>query len=612
MPLYLVGENLDKARSHYQAEAGKLVQLMRGVYVDAADDVDGIVLGHAVRIARYLYPKAYLSGASAGLLGPTADGRLFLSARRSQRTRIRGLEIIQNVAPQHPSVTEAIVQDDLGEMSITASSPRQRLLEAFRVRSEHASAISDEMRAAVAQQLVQDFGSPRAASDAVWALARENGWLREASAAERFLLLRPVPSSVVNKADLDLIVAWHGAPIGHLTHDGFDWRWNPIADGGPQLVRQTTPGKLPPFIESLLPEGWLGKVLQDRNERETLRSGKRYMSNVTIVENQRELAILPPDVLLTPLDRWTRGAVFTGQYAGPERDDIESQFEHALALTYRSAETPRLSGIQIKAPMFLADDGKLSISTGKPFTHILKPAGTGGFESLPIAEWLALALGRAAGFEVPQTALIAMPDGMPPALIVERFDIRESLEDRRMFALEDFCSVLDLKPEAKYGGTIERMARSLRPLSTAPEKDLTTLLKRALFAWLVADGDMHLKNVALLKIAEPGDETFRSVRIAPLYDSVTTRIFPGLKNDRLALKINGKDENLRRKDFRTFASTAQIAAGQADAVIDDLVERLSAALEVVSVPPSLAGDQRAERTVEEILALCRDRVSRFA
>ncbi|TIQ52657.1 MAG: type II toxin-antitoxin system HipA family toxin, partial [Mesorhizobium sp.] len=73
---------------------------------------------------------------------------------------------------------------------------------------------------------------------------------------------------------LDLIVAWHGAPLGNHTHDGFEWRWN-ADDQGPPLVRQTTPGKLPPFILSLLPEGWLESVLNDRDERATLRSGKR-------------------------------------------------------------------------------------------------------------------------------------------------------------------------------------------------------------------------------------------------------------------------------------------------------------------------------------------------
>src|SRR5664279_4954077 len=122
MALHLVGETIDKTRSHYQAETGKLVQLMRGIYVDAGDDADATVLRHAIRIAKYLYPRAYLSGASAVLLAPTRDGRLFLSGRRIQRTRIRALEIIQNEAPKHPSIGEAVIDDGMGEFRINVSS----------------------------------------------------------------------------------------------------------------------------------------------------------------------------------------------------------------------------------------------------------------------------------------------------------------------------------------------------------------------------------------------------------------------------------------------------------------------------------------------------------
>src|SRR5271170_2667052 len=159
MALHLVGETLDKTRSHYGAETGKLVQLMRGIYVDADDDIDAAVLKHAVRIARYLYPQAYLSAASAVLLGPTRDGRLFLSARRKQRTRIRTLEIIQNEAPKHPSVGEAVVDDGMGEFRISVSSIRQRLLESFRLRSEHAASIDEEMRATITGRLIEEYGS---------------------------------------------------------------------------------------------------------------------------------------------------------------------------------------------------------------------------------------------------------------------------------------------------------------------------------------------------------------------------------------------------------------------------------------------------------------------
>ncbi len=69
MPLHLVGETMNKSRSHYLAGIGKLAQLMRCIYADADDDIDQTVLTHGVQIARYLYPKAYLSGASAVLLG---------------------------------------------------------------------------------------------------------------------------------------------------------------------------------------------------------------------------------------------------------------------------------------------------------------------------------------------------------------------------------------------------------------------------------------------------------------------------------------------------------------------------------------------------------------
>ncbi len=612
MALHLVGETLDKTRSHYLAETGKITQLMRGVYVDADDDIDATVLRHAVRIAKYLYPQAYLSAASAILLGPARDGRLFVSARRNQRTRIRALEIIQNAAPKHPSIGSAVIKDGMGEFHVNVSSIRQRFLEAFRVRSEHASSIDDEMRSAIAARLIEEYGNPQDAADAIWKLARENEWIREGELAERYLQHRVSVVPAENEAALDLIVAWHGAPLGHLTHDGFEWRWHSIDREGPKIIRQTIPGKLPPFIVSLLPEGWLENILKNKDERSLLRSGKRYLSNIVIVEHEAELAELPPDVLLTRLENHTKDGVFTGKYAGPGRSEFEASFENNLAQIYASADTPRLSGIQIKAPMYLDPDGLLSPSTGKPFTHILKPAGTSGYDALPLIEWTAMALGRAAGFTVPATALVAMPDNMPPALIVERFDIRTSREDKRMFVLEDICSVLDLPTSAKYDGTMERIARAVRPLSTAPDEDILIILKRALFAWLIADGDMHLKNMALLKIAEPGDSQFRSVRMAPLYDAVTTRVFPNLKHDRMALKLNGKDDKIKRADFRALAATVGLKAADAEAAIDDLLQQTANVVHRITLPKAIEHTADARRVVKEMLEIFQSRVTSFA
>jgi serine/threonine-protein kinase HipA len=585
MTIHLVGETIDAKRAHQRARSGELIQLVRGVYVDHDGDAEAAILGHAVRITHYLYPNAYLSSASSVLLAPTPDGRLFISGRRNQRTRLRTLEIVQNQAPAHPSTAMAVIGDDLGELRVAVSSPRQRFLEAFRLRSEHASAITAEMRGQMAARLVAEHGTPQAAADAVWALARENEWYREGEGAERFLLTKPVGAKApVNKAALDLLVAWHGDPIGRLTHDGFEWRWKPERRSGPALIRETAPGKLPAFIESLLPEGWLAQVLHERDEREALRRGRRYMSNIAIVEAREELATLPPDVLTTALASFVTEGRFTGVYAGPGRGEIEETFEQNLARIFARPETPRLSGVQIKAPMSLTPDGALEPTIDQPFTHILKPAGTAGFEMLPIVEWLCLELARAAGFDTPDAALIEMPDGMPPALVVERFDVRRGVEDRRRLAMEDFCSILDLPISAKYDGTIERMARALRPLSTDPAADLDTLFRRAVFAWLIADGDMHLKNLAVLKIAEAGAKSFTSVRFAPLYDAVTTRVFPGLGSDRMALKLNGKDDRLTRQDFLSLARTIGLPVGEAEEGLGELAARLAERAKALRLP----------------------------
>ena len=110
-------------------------------------------------------------------------------------------------------------------------------------------------------------------------------------------------------------MAWHGAPIGNLAHDGFEWRWKASDPDGPPLVGQITPGRLPPFIEALVPEGWLNRVLNSPDERAELCIGKRYLSNITIVERVSELAALPADIPLTRLNSFAANHLFTGNPA---------------------------------------------------------------------------------------------------------------------------------------------------------------------------------------------------------------------------------------------------------------------------------------------------------
>ena len=99
-----------------------------------------------------------------------------------------------------------------------------------------------------------------------------------------------------------------------------------------------------PAVVSLLPAGWLESVLNDRDERAALRSGRRYMSNITIAESTSELAALSLDALATPLAHHTKADVFTGAYAGPGRSAMEQDFERNLAAIYARADTARPRG----------------------------------------------------------------------------------------------------------------------------------------------------------------------------------------------------------------------------------------------------------------------------
>jgi serine/threonine-protein kinase HipA len=196
---------------------------------------------------------------------------------------------------------------------------------------------------------------------------------------------------------------------------------------------------------------------------------------------------------------------------------------------------------------------------------------------------------------------------MSPALVVERFDIRRGVEDQRRLAMEDFCSILDLPTSAKYDGTIERMARGLRSLSTDPAADLDILFRRAIFAWLIADGDMHLKNLAMLKTVASGAKVFTSVRFAPLYDAVTTRVFPGLAGDRMALKLNGKDNRLGQQDFLALARTIGLTTGRAEAALVKLPSRLAERTSTLHLPEFASRPETARIARDKVIGIVAER-----
>ena len=123
---------------------------------------------------------------------------------------------------------------------------------------------------------------------------------------------------------------------------------------------------------------------------------------------------------------------------------------------------------------------------------------------------------------------------------------------------------------------------------------------------------MHLKNMGLFKIAEPGIAQFTSVRMAPLYDAVTSRVFPRLERDRMALKLYGKDDRLRRADFKAVASTVGLKASDAATATEELVNGLTLALDEITLPAPLSDSSPGAETAERMRAIVSERLAGFA
>ncbi len=129
--------------------------------------------------------------------------------------------------------------------------------------------------------------------------------------------------------------------------------------------------------------------------------------------------------------------------------------------------------------------------------------------------------------------------------VMKRFDIRA---DGTSCGFEDFCSLQGLGTDGKYGGSYEKIARSITDF-VSPEH--RTEARERFFGALVLsvavrNGDAHLKNFGVLY-----DDAKGPIRLAPIYDIVTTTAYLG--NDVPALTIEGRKIWWSRKALEKFA-----------------------------------------------------------
>jgi len=204
-----------------------------------------------------------------------------------------------------------------------------------------------------------------------------------------------------------------------------------------------------------------------------------------------------------------------------------------------------LSGVQKKASVKLDLPSHELRITQFGGTHILKPDPE-EYPELSLVEDLCMDMAQVWGMDVPPHTVLPMRDGTP-AYLIKRFD---RLKKGEKIHKEDMAQLLQLPTDSKYEGTLEKIGKIILKHATNTYLDLVNFYERTLFSFVIGNGDMHLKNWALIE--RPGHQPgMPFVQLAPCYDFVSSSLFIRNEEDS-ALALNGKRNKLSRKDFEIF------------------------------------------------------------
>ena len=245
--------------------------------------------------------------------------------------------------------------------------------------------------------------------------------------------------------------------------------------------------------------------------------------------------------------------------------DVSKEVLHQIVIdsTNKGYTVP---GVQKKMSLHLTADGETPRLTlvNYPTGYILKPQ-TEKYTALPEMEYLVMQMAEATGIKTVPYALIRMPSQENSfAYITKRIDRM----DGKMFAMEDFCQLEERLTEDKYRGSYERCGKIVAKYSTTSGFDMTELYLRTVFSFAVGNSDMHLKNFSLIETEEGGGKYILSAA----YDMLSTNVVIPADKEQLALTLNGKKQNIRRKDFLVFADTIGISERSAEKMIEKIVK----------------------------------------
>jgi serine/threonine-protein kinase HipA len=154
-----------------------------------------------------------------------------------------------------------------------------------------------------------------------------------------------------------------------------------------------------------------------------------------------------------------------------------------------------------------------------------------------------------------------------PGLLVARFDriFSAALKTEIKVHQEDACQFLDRYPADKYSIKCSEIAEGIMQWCSAPIIEIAKFIRMQAFSYLIANGDMHAKNVSI----QVSPHTKR-VELTPAYDLLSTLPYG---DQRMALQLEGRDDNLKRGHFLEFGRRYGVRAAVVHSMLDLLCER---------------------------------------
>jgi len=367
---------------------------------------------------------------------------------------------------------------------------------------------------------------------------------------------------------------WEGSRFRYLPEYLEAARGDPRAAVALSLPLSETPVEtrgvnLHPFFAGLLPEGIRMRALvrsiktsADDLLSMLLKVGSDCVGAVSVVATGAELVERAPVADVTD----------------PSRLDFDALFERSLDYGGEGGDYA-IAGEQRKVSASMISLPLRSKRRGKAFILKLEPEG---YPRLLYNEHFFMTLARKVGLRVAPTQLVTDRHGRT-GLLVERFD-RSPGPPSGKLAQEDGCQILELYPADKYRITMTELMDALKVCS-APRVERLRLLRLTAYCYLIANGDMHAKNVSVLR----GGSGL--LELSPAYDVLSTLPYG---DQTMALEMLGRDRKLRRAHFVQLAGRYKIPERAVIRMLDDLCRRLG------DVPARLAEVGLSEKRTRQL------------